>query len=344
MYPQRWIVPAALLVIWGLWGLVELGNSPNGGFDWGNSVVIGVDPDGPADQAGLREGDRILSRDGIPEGDRETLRRQPRTEIGGTRVLVVERTDETTGVTTTENIEVTYSKLPTSEWMFDIVAGVIGLFFLLSGLLVFLKTQSTPALLFAIVGFGFAGIMLPSPYISSPSLQAFLSTVLFVAFLTAFASLLHLLLIFPKRKKVMEKKNAGKLIYLPVVAYTLLWIIRFIPGFPVAELRILPVVLLGLTFVGYLALSICALIHSFVTAAPRERAEGGLNFMFAGVVIGLLPLTLMMLAGLFGRNDLLPPGSDFIFLTLLLIPITFAIALLKGARASLQPTATESST
>jgi hypothetical protein len=93
--------------------------------------------------------------------------------------------------------------------------------------------------------------------------------------------------------------------------------------------------------VGYLFLSIGALIHSFVTTAPQERAEEGLNFMFAGVVIGLLPLTLMMVAGLFDRNDLLPPGADFLFLTLVLIPISFGLALLKGARLPFQPTATE---
>ncbi len=341
MYPQRWIVPAALLVIWGLLGLVELGNSPNGGFNWDDSVVIGVRPDGPADQAGLREGDRILSLDGIPPGDRETLRRRPRTEIGGNQLLVVERTDEATGATTTENIEITYSRLPTSERAFDIVGGVIGLVFLLSGMLVFLKAPSTPSLLFAIVGFGFAGILLPSPYLGSPGLQAFMSTVLFVAFLTAFASLLHLLLIFPKRKRVMEKKNAGRLIYLPVAAFALLGIIRIIPGLPADRILIPATIFLGLIFVGYLVLSIVALIHSFVTAAPRERAEKGLNFMLAGVVIGLLPLTLMMVSGLFDiQNDF--PGSEFLFLTLLLIPISFGLAILKGARISLQPTAAES--
>ncbi len=271
MYPQRWIGPAALLVIVGLWGLVDLANSPNGGFNWDYSVVIGVRPDGPAGQAGLREGDRILTLDGIPAGDRETLRRQPRTEIGGMRVLVVERTDETTGVTTTENIEITYSRLPTGALTFEIVAVVVGLVFLLSGMLVFLKAPSTPSLLFVIVGFGFAGGMLfPSPDIgSSGLLQAFLSNVLFVAFLTAFASLLHLLLIFPKRKRVMEKRNAGKLIYLPVAAYALLGIIIFTWELPVDRFRTALLVVLGLIFVGYLVLSIVALIHSFVTAAPQ---------------------------------------------------------------------------
>ena len=87
---------------------------------------------------------------------------------------------------------------------------------------------------------------------------------------------------------------------------------------------------------GYLVLSLVALIHSFVTAAPQERAEEGLNFMLAGVLIGLLPLPLMMVAGMFVGTDF--PGGDFVVLTLLLIPISFALALLKSARGSLQPT------
>ena len=59
--------------------------------------------------------------------------------------------------------------------------------------------------------------------------------------------------------------------------------------------------------------------------------------MLAGVLFGLLPLTLMMVAGMFGvQIDF--PGSDFLFLTLLLIPVSFAMALLKGARGSLQLT------
>jgi len=342
MYPQRWIVPAALLVIWGLWGLVDLGNSPSGGFDWGNSIVIGVEPGGPADQAGLREGDRILTMGGIPPDDLATLRRQPRTEIGGIQLLEVERSDEATGVTTTENIEITYSRLPIGEKAQGIAFGVIGLVFLLSGLFVFLKAPSTPSLLFAIVGFGFAGTLLPHPQMVSPDLRAVIANVFFVAFLTAFAGILHLLLIFPKRKKVMEKKNVGRLIYLPVAAWALIGVIGLVPGMPVDRLRVPGALFLGLVFLGYLVLSLAALIHSFATAAPRERAEEGLNLMLAGVLFGLIPLTLMLVAGMFVRTDLfLFPGSDFIFLTLALVPISFTMALLKGARVSLQPTVAE---
>ena len=138
----------------------------------------------------------------------------------------------------------------------------------------------------------------------------------------------------------MEKKNAGKLIYLPVAAFTLLGIIRMIPGFPADRILIPATIFLGLIFVGYLVLSIVALIHSFVTAAPQERAEEGLNFMLAGVLFGILPLTLMLVTSMFLEIDF--PGSDFIFLTLLGFPIFFGLAILKGARVPLQPTVTDS--
>ena len=334
MYPQRWIVPAALLVIWGIVGMADLSHNSTGGFDWGNSMVLAVDPGGPADRAGLREGDRILTMDGVPSDDLEALQSQPRTEIGETRVLQVERTDEVTGATTTETVEITYGQVPARGRTFDLVAGVIGLVFLLTGLLVFLKAPGTPSLLFALVGFGFAGILLPGPYIGAPGVRHFISNLLFLAFLTAFASLLHLLLTFPRRKRVVEKKYVWPLIYAPVAVFALVWLANLVAGLPLHRLGAPAALFLGILLIGYAVLSLVALIHSFVTAAPKERAEGGLNFMLAGVVIGLLPLTCLMVAGLFGRTDTLP-GTDFLFLTLVLIPISFGVALVKNARGAL---------
>jgi len=340
MYPQRWIVPAALLGLWGLWGLVDIGRTPSGGFDWGNSTVIAVEPGGPADQAGLKEGDRILTMGGIPVTDLTALRRQPRTEIGETRMLVVERTDAATGAKTTENIGITYFGLPLHDRTVNIVAGLIGFAFLLSGLTVFLKTQSTPALLFALVGFGFAAMLLPSPYIGPYGLRIATMSVFFLAFLTGFACLLHFLLVFPKRKKVMERRIVAWMIYLPVVLLVLMGIVNFlVVDLRVGSLRAPTAVLLGLVLIGYVLLSLGALVHSFLTAGPGERAADGLNFMLAGVVVGVLPMTAMMVAGLAGaRTDLLP-GGDWIFLPLVLIPTSFAAALLKTARG-LQATVT----
>jgi hypothetical protein len=332
MYPQRWIVPAALLGLWGLWGLVELGNTPSGGFDWGSSQVMAVQPEGPADRAGLREGDRIITVDGVPASDFRALRRQPRAEIGQTRVLVVERADAATGAATTESIRITYSGLPTHDRTVGFVAGLIGFAFLLSGLAVFQKTQSTPALLFALVGFGFSAMLLPAPYIGSYGLRTAVTSVLFLAFLVGFACLLHLLLIFPKPKKVMDKKAVRWLLYLPVGLFTLVAIATLFFDLRAGALRSPAAVLIGVILVAYVLLSLGALVHSFLTSGPGERAAAGLNLMMAGVVVGLLPLIGMVVAGMFVRIDLLP-GGDWAFLPLVLVPISFAAGLVKAEAA-----------
>ncbi|MGD8361803.1 MAG: hypothetical protein PVJ04_10250 [Gemmatimonadota bacterium] len=65
MYPQRWIVPAALLVIWGIVGLSDMGNTGNGGFAWGNSVVLAVPgcPRGKGPEEGVDGPCLILTHD-----------------------------------------------------------------------------------------------------------------------------------------------------------------------------------------------------------------------------------------------------------------------------------------
>jgi hypothetical protein len=139
-------------------------------------------------------------------------------------------------------------------------------------------------------------------------------------------------MIFPKRKGVMERKNAGKLIYLPVPVVALIGIVNFSGRLPDAFPAAL---IIGMVLIGYLVLAMAALIHSFVTVGPRERAEGGLNLMLAGVVVGLVPMVLIMVAGMFVRTDLIP-GTTYLFLTLTLIPISFGAALLRSERASLE--------
>ena len=140
-------------------------------------------------------------------------------------------------------------------------------------------------------------------------------------------------------KRVMEKKLVAWLVYSPVAVFTLLGIINSVVDLPLGTLRAPAALFLGIIFVGYFVLSLAALVHSFVTAGPGERAAEGLHFMLAGVVAGLLPLTVMIVAGLFVRTDTLP-GGDLVFVPLILIPISFAAALLKAAGASPRATVT----
>jgi hypothetical protein len=326
------LVLAALLVAWGLFGLLDLRNIPWGGFDHFHSVVVEVNEGGPADRAGLRVGDRLLSLGGISLGDRDWSRR-PQPEVGNTRLLVVERTDKRTGATTTENIEVTYSQEPTRASALSSVNWVVGLAFLLCGMLVYLKAPGTPSLLFSIVGLCVGGFLFPRPRIGSFDLRVLTGNLFFVALCIACACFLHLLLIFPERKRVMEKIKAGQLIYLPLAAIALLGIIRYAIGGLLGDaVSTIGAVLVAIVLLGYVVLSIGALIHSYVKAAPHRRAAEGLNTVLAGVLLGLLPMTIMAVSRIF--FSISPPGSQFYFLPLVLIPMSFAWALLKSARNS----------
>ena len=95
---------------------------------------------------------------------------------------------------------------------------MIGLAFLLCGMLVYLKAPGTPSLLFSIVGLCFGGFLLPRPRVGSFDLRVLTGNIFFVALSIGCACFLHLLLIFPERQRVMEKKKAGQLIYLPLAS------------------------------------------------------------------------------------------------------------------------------
>ena len=164
---------------------------------------------------------------------------------------------------------------------------------------------------------------------------------IFIVFFIGLASLLHLLLIFPRRKRVMERKRTGPLIYLPVVAFNLVGIIRLMAGPVEGSSSTLARYVLVIVILGYMVLSAAALIHSYVKAAPHERSEQGLNYLLPGVLIGLLPFPIMGAAGIFIRTDLLL-GADFYFLAIVLIPISFAVALLKNAGSASDSMVTES--
>jgi hypothetical protein len=55
--------------------------------------------------------------------------------------------------------------------------------------------------------------------------------------------------------------------------------------------------------------------------------------MVSGLLIGILPVMIIWLVSIFAPNVILP-GSDFFFLTAVLIPITMALAVMKAEAAA----------
>jgi len=322
---RRIIMLAAALAIgvWAVFGFADLPNRPEDGFRYDADGVVGrVEDGGPAQRAGLLVGDRIVSIDGIPLSEPTRIRRQRRAAIGETRPIVVERTDDS-GATTREELEVTYASELASYPIGVIGGALLGIMFLLCGVLAYLRAPSTQALLFGIIGIGLAVVLLPSPYLPTPGLRSFSSAVAIFAAFAVFVVLLHLVLIFPEPRSMLQRRAVVAALYLPGLLLGAVGAIQFAqrgqPG-PVVG------VVGTLVLIGYMLLSIVALIHRYATATREIRVAYGLSLLAWGIVIGFGPLTVSAIVGLIAPSVSLP-GSDYYFLAMALIPLSFTAAL-----------------
>ncbi|UCC73483.1 MAG: PDZ domain-containing protein [Gemmatimonadota bacterium] len=338
-YKTPFLVVGAIFVIWGIFGLVDIGNVPYAGYNTDpNNTVIRVEQGSPAEAAGLRVGDRIASINGVSVEDTPALTRMPRPRIGETRTLAIEESAETVLAAgeegpVTREVAITYAGQSGKNTALTWAGFIIGLCFVGFGLWAYTRTPSRSSMLLAITGLCLALAFLGGPYIGSYALRTIIGAVVLVLIVLGFATLLHCLMEFPRAKAILGTTHITKLLYAPAVLMALffLWLIIFEPR-GTSTLNAVANVLVGIFVVGYFGLALWALIHSFVRATPDERSKFGLNMMLAGVLIGLLPLTIASLIAIFAPAVILP-GADFYFLTMVLIPITMALAVMKSEAA-----------
>lgn len=339
-YKIPFLVVGALFVAWGVFGLLEARNRPYGGFNNGLDYVINeVEEGSPAEAAGLRIGDRIITYNGISVEDARAFREMPWPQIGETRILVVERTAETTlaageeGPVTLE-VALTYGARPLKYHAISWVTFIVGLCFIGCGLLAYIKAPSRPAMLLAVAGLCMGISFLSGPYIGSYTLRTIVNSVILVLELLGFGAFLHLLMVFPKRKAFLGKAHAAKVLYAPIALIALfsLWLIIFVSQ-RTGAFNTMVNVIYGIFAVVYLALALVALIHSFVKATPDDRSRYGLNLMLAGLLIPVLPLIVIWMVSIIAPNVIVP-GFDFLILVAALIPITMALAVMKGGTAA----------
>lgn len=339
-YKIPFLVVGALFVVWGVLGTLEVRNRPYGGFSNGLDYVVNeVEEGSPAEAAGLQVGDRIITYNGIAVEDARAYRQMPWPQIGETRILVVERTAETTlaageeGSVTLE-IALTYGARPPEYVALSWAAFIIGLCFIGFGLLAYVKTSSRPAMLLAVAGLCLGISILSGPYIGSYTLRTIVNSTTLVLELLGFGALLHLLMVFPKRKAFLGMAHAAKVLYAPIALIALFSLWQYIiVAQRTGTFNTVVNVIYGVFSVVYLGLALVALIHSFVKATPDERSRYGLNLMLAGLLIAVLPVIIVWLVSIFAPNVIVP-GSDFLILTAVFIPITMALAVMKAGPAA----------
>ena len=205
-YRKYLLVAAIVMTVWGVLGAVDAGRFGRGGYVYSPTYVVeGIERGGAAEQAGLREGDRVITVGGIPVEDLPLYSRWPRglaPRPGDVFPLVVEREGNTLAV------EVVYRPPPASNTALRLGAALIGLSFMAFGLWALYTAGTQAALLLAWIGLA-AGA---ATFGKGPYLGTWDGVAMHVQFLaTILLSLLVLrfFITFPRPKRARACPGAG---------------------------------------------------------------------------------------------------------------------------------------
>jgi len=310
---------ALLAAIWGVLGWFDLESQAEAGFSTdGNNRVIAVEADSPAAEAGLQAGDLITKIDVYAAEDARSLARLPRMKPGDTRTYTIQRD----GVE--QQISIIYRALSEPQLALQRADAVIGFCFLLFPLLALFRVSNPATRLLGVMGIGLSLAYLQGPYISDASIRAMTASISTLFVLFGIAAMLQFLFIFPNRRPFLDKSWSKTVIYLPALALWLLlaWRMLFTPPATHA-LNSLTGLLVGLIVGAYLLLALFRILRNYSQTDQAQRKKLGMNLMLWGTVVGLLPATLALLVSTFSPQSILP-GQDYYFLSLALIPLTWA--------------------
>jgi len=321
------LVFAAIVVIYGLFGWLDVSNYAQGGWATGpNNTVTQVLSGSPAEAGGLRVGDKIISMGGIAMTDAEAQIRRSRPEVGETWEFVVERDGATA------SLDVTFGE-PVPQRKFLAHAGfLVGFCFIGFTVRAYMQKQTASTQALALAGVLFSLIFVTGPYFENYMLRSIDNAVGALLVWLGVASILNFLL-------VHLRSGGNRLLYIPGLAAGLFiaWRILATPE-ATSGLNNFSNVFIGVIAAFYLLASLVTVYRSFSGATASERESQGLQLMLIGALVGFVPPIVSILAGVIAPQVVLP-GQNFYFLAFIAIPITWSMAVLKGPSASAEASA-----
>ena len=253
-----------LIVVWGFIGLTQMGYRGQGGFETNASgTVRHVEPDGPADRAGLKEGDLILAVGDTPG---KGLWKKPfpgGVAVGDTQSLTVKRNGQSIAV------EIVWESLSSKARRAQVVDFLVTLAFLGYGLWALRVSGNSGGLLLATFGLAYGAANFDGPGCGLPE-----STIVFIQsqmslFYTAL--LAHFLLVFPKPKALFRKRVTVCLFYFPFVIYLTFGLVA---GFKFPALGNEYTVTTAAIDLTYMLLALAALILHLAKGPEPDHSNG----------------------------------------------------------------------
>ena len=320
---------ALLIAMWGVLGWFDLEDHVEAGFKLdGKQRVTAVESDSPAAAAGLLAGDQILSIAGYAAEDARSLARLPRMKAGETREFMLLRD----GVE--QAIEINYAAIPEKKLAVGRAVVAVGFCFLLFPLLALFRVSNDATRILVVMGVGLSLSFLHGPFVADASIRAVTASVSMLFALFGMAAALQFLLVFPNRRPFLDKPYAKALLYLPVLGLWLLlaWRLLFTPTAS-GGLNTLTGVLVAVVEGGYFLFALYRILRNYSQTDSLQRKKLALNLMLWGTILGLLPALLAMLVKTFSPQSELP-GQDFYFVSLMLIPLTWAWSASRSLKSS----------
>ncbi|MDH3491511.1 MAG: PDZ domain-containing protein [Gammaproteobacteria bacterium] len=317
-YKTPLIIFAAVVAVYGIFGWMDVGNYAQGGWNTdGNNTVIEVLPGSPSEAGGLMVGDFIVSLGGIATSDAKAQLQRERPKVGEAWEFIVERDGEMV------SLDVTFGEPVAQRKLIAHAGFLVGFCFIGFTIWAYLQKQTASTIALAIAGTLGSLIFIAGPYFATYTLRNLDAALVNILLFLGVASLLNFLLVHFRSK-------SNRLIYLPGLAAGLFIAYRILAA-PEATgaLNTFSNIFIGVIVAFYFIAALVTLYRGYSSASPEDRANQGLNLMLIGALIGLLPSLIATVTAIFAPQVVLP-GGNFYFLTLVALPITWSMAVLKG--------------
>lgn len=324
-YKTHLTIFGALVAIYGIFGWLDVGNYAQGGWNTDrNNAVTQVLPGSPAEAGGLMAGDQLISLGGIAVSDAKAQSRRARPKIGETWEFVVERDGQEL------SLNVTFGEPVAQRKLLAHAGFLVGFCFLVFTMRAYLQRQTPSTAALALAGTMFSFVFITGPYFDSYTLRSIANALETLIVFLGIPSILYFLLVH-FGSAYLGKPNAKRMLYAPGLAVGLFiaWRIFATPEATDA-LNLFSSIFVGGVALFYLVASLLTVYKNYSAASPSDRDSKGLNLMLLGALVGMLPPVVTIVTGIIAPQLVLP-GQPFYFLSFVLIPITWSIAVLKGA-------------